>query len=70
MKALAFQDPFGRDRLEELSATYRRGLLDDVLPFWFPRSLDPEHGGFIFNRDRDGSLLDTDKGMWQHYWKW
>jgi len=44
---------------------YRDGLLSDTLPFWFPRCIDEEHGGFLLARDRDGSLLDDDKGMWQ-----
>ena len=44
---------------------YKEGLLNDTLPFWLPRSVDEEHGGFMMARDQDGSLLDTDKGMWQ-----
>jgi len=49
-----------------LLATYRDGLLNDTLPFWLPRAVDEEHGGFLLFRDRDGSLVDTDKGVWQH----
>ena len=52
-------------RQRDLLAVYRDGLLDDTLPFWWPRCVDEDHGGFMFARDRDGSLLDTDKGMWQ-----
>ena len=52
-------------RRNELSALYRDGLLEDTLPFWLPRCVDEEHGGFMIARDQDGSLLDTDKGMWQ-----
>ncbi|MCL4834690.1 MAG: AGE family epimerase/isomerase [Caldilineaceae bacterium] len=51
---------------KQLLATYRDGLLHDTLPFWLPRSVDEEYGGYLFFRDRDGSLLDTDKGVWQH----
>ena len=51
-------------RQRELLAVYRDGLLDDTLPFWWPRCVDDDHGGFLLARDRDGSLLDTDKGMW------
>ena len=53
-----------QDRVDELLATYRDGLLKTTLPFWFPRSVDETHGGFMFARDRDGSLLDTDKAVW------
>lgn len=43
---------------------YLRTLLDDILPFWFPRALDQEHGGFLHCFDADGSLVDTDKSIW------
>jgi N-acylglucosamine 2-epimerase len=43
---------------------YLRTLLDDVLPFWFPRALDQEHGGFLHCFDADGSLVDSDKSIW------
>jgi len=51
----------GRARL---LACYRDGLLDDTVRFWFPRSVDTEHGGFFSALDRDGTLLDTDKSVW------
>ncbi|MHC4404866.1 MAG: AGE family epimerase/isomerase [Planctomycetota bacterium] len=52
-------------RVDELIETYRGGLLDDTLPFWIEHSVDRQHGGFTVALDRDGSILDTDKGMWQ-----
>jgi N-acylglucosamine 2-epimerase len=52
------------ERADHLLAIYRDGLLNSTLPFWFPRSIDREHGGFMFSRDRDGTLLDTDKAIW------
>ena len=48
----------------QLLACYRDGLLADTLPFWFPRAVDREHGGFLHCFDRDGSLVDTDKSVW------
>ncbi len=50
--------------LQELQATYRDGLLDDTLPFWIRHCVDREHDGFMFCLDRDGTVIDTDKGMW------
>jgi N-acylglucosamine 2-epimerase len=50
--------------LSTLRNTYRDGLMDDTVPFWFPRAVDTEHGGFLHCFDRDGSLLDTDKSVW------
>jgi N-acylglucosamine 2-epimerase len=47
-----------------LCALYRDALLQDCLPFWFPRSLDREHGGFLHCLDRDGTVVDTDKSVW------
>jgi N-acylglucosamine 2-epimerase len=54
------------DRIDELCAVYRDGLLNDTLPFWIDHSVDALHGGFMFCLDRDGTVIDTDKGMWQH----
>ncbi len=49
----------------DLQNTYRDGLLHDTLPFWIKNSVDREFGGFTFMLNRDGSLMDTDKGVWQ-----
>lgn len=53
--------PEGRNALRE---TYRRGLLEDTVRFWFPRAVDTEHGGFLHCFDRDGTVVDTDKSVW------
>jgi N-acylglucosamine 2-epimerase len=50
--------------LEQLRDGYRNGLLDDTLKFWFPRCVDPEHGGYFTCLDRDGTVLDDDKSVW------
>jgi len=54
------------ERIDELIAVYRDGLLRDTLPFWIDHCVDRECGGFLFCLDRDGTVIDTDKGMWQH----
>jgi N-acylglucosamine 2-epimerase len=51
----------GRRRLQ---SEYRNGLLLDTVPFWFPRSIDNEYGGFLHCLDHDGTLVDTDKSVW------
>lgn len=43
---------------------YRDQLLNDTVPFWFPKSYDEKFGGYLLMCDRDGSLLDTDKSVW------
>jgi N-acylglucosamine 2-epimerase len=50
--------------LIELKEFYSNQLLNDTVPFWFPRSFDKEHGGFLLMRDADGSLIDDDKAVW------
>lgn len=50
--------------LQELSEFYKNQLINDTVPFWFPRSYDKEHGGFLLMRDQDGELIDTDKAVW------
>ncbi len=47
-----------------LKAFYEDQLLNDTVPFWFPRSFDKECGGFLLRRDADGSLIDDDKAVW------
>ena len=56
---------FPEQRHDELIRVYREGLLDDVMPFWIRNSVDREYGGFMMCLNRDGSLIDTDKGVWQ-----
>lgn len=51
--------------LAQLRETYRRGLLEDVVPFWMKHGVDRRYGGFMTCLDRDGTVIDTDKGVWQ-----
>lgn len=50
--------------LQNLKKFYRKQLLTDTIPFWFPRSVDLEYGGYLLMRDQDGSLIDDDKAVW------
>ncbi len=50
--------------LKAKQAFYKKQLLENTVPFWFPKSYDNEYGGFLLMRDRDGSLIDTDKAVW------
>ncbi|HEX6962144.1 MAG TPA: AGE family epimerase/isomerase, partial [Lacipirellula sp.] len=54
-----------RARIDELIAIYGDGLLNDTVPFWISHGVDHECGGIITSLNRDGSILDTDKGVWQ-----
>jgi N-acylglucosamine 2-epimerase len=55
---------YSQQDLIALQAFYKKQLLNDTVPFWFPRSFDKEHGGFLFMRDSDGELIDDDKAVW------
>lgn len=50
--------------IKELHQFYQKELLEDTLPFWFPRSIDQKYGGYLLMRDADGSLIDDDKAVW------
>ena len=50
--------------MDELISVYRDGLLEDTIPFWTRHSIDWEQGGFFTSLDRDGTIIDTDKGVW------
>ncbi|MCK5700475.1 MAG: AGE family epimerase/isomerase, partial [Cyclobacteriaceae bacterium] len=45
---------------------YKDGLLQNIIPFWLRHCIDTKHGGFMFAVDQDGTIIDTDKGVWQH----
>jgi len=51
--------------IKDYLTIYKEGLLNDIIPFWIEHSVDREFGGFMFCVDRDGSIIDTDKGVWQ-----
>lgn len=65
MVFVASMQKMNSQHIEKHLAVYRDGLLHDTLPFWIPQCVDREHGGFMTSLDRDGTLLDTDKGGWQ-----
>lgn len=52
-------------RRRQLRDIYREGLLHDTLPFWLRHSVDRRYGGFLTALDRDGTVIDTDKCLWQ-----
>lgn len=57
-------DGLDAQQLLALQNFYRQSLLEDVIPFWFPRSIDKKCGGYLHCFDADGTVLDTDKSVW------
>jgi len=53
------------ENIDNYIKIYKEGLLDNIIPFWMKHSIDMEDGGFLFCLDHDGSVVDTDKGVWQ-----
>lgn len=47
-----------------LADFYHQQLFADCVPFWFPRAVDVEQGGFFHGFDGDGSLVEDDKSVW------
>ncbi|MDN5199858.1 AGE family epimerase/isomerase [Fulvivirgaceae bacterium BMA10] len=56
---------FSKSFLEERITLYKQDLLNDIVPFWIKHAVDHEDGGFTFCLNRDGGIIDTDKGIWQ-----
>ncbi|MBT3383474.1 MAG: N-acylglucosamine 2-epimerase [Prolixibacteraceae bacterium] len=54
-----------KQTIQNYLETYKKGLLENIIPFWTKHSIDWEDGGFNFCLDRDGTVIDTDKGVWQ-----
>lgn len=50
--------------LENKRKFYHNQLVNDTIPFWFPKSYDHEDGGYLLMRDQDGTLIDSDKAVW------
>ncbi|MGI9139208.1 MAG: AGE family epimerase/isomerase, partial [Sediminibacterium sp.] len=57
---------YTRKELEDLKSFYANQLLNDTIPFWFPKSFDDVHGGFLLMRDGDGTFIDVVKAVWIH----
>jgi hypothetical protein len=55
---------YSKSELQDLYDFYSHQLVNDTVPYWFPRSFDNEYGGFLLMRDADGSLIDDDKAVW------
>lgn len=47
-----------------LGEFYRNTLLNEIVPFWFPRAYDETHPGLYHCFEADGSMADTDKNVW------
>jgi N-acylglucosamine 2-epimerase len=54
-----------KTQLKQTGEFYMDSLLNDVVPFWLEHGLDREHGGIMTGLNRDGSVIDSDKGCWQ-----
>lgn len=55
-----------REKLAPWRDTYRKGLVDDVLPFWLSHAMDWEQGGYQFYLTREGNIYNPDKPIWLH----
>lgn len=58
-------NPSRSNRMKPFADFYRDDLLNNVLPFWLEHAVDRQWGGVMASVDRDGTLVDTDKAIWQ-----
>ena len=49
---------------EELTAYYKKHILEEVMPFWDERCIDKIYGGYLTCFDRKGVLTDDRKYIW------
>ena len=57
----------------QLRAHYMTYLFDDFIPYFDTHVIDREYGDFLYNTDRDGTRISTDKGAWyggRGIWVW
>lgn len=45
-------------------ASYRKDLIENIMPFWMQHGLDRENGGVYTCLDRNGHLMDSTKSVW------
>lgn len=50
--------------LKTWAASYRKDLIENIMPFWMQHGLDRENGGVYTCLDRNGHLMDSTKSVW------
>ena len=50
--------------IEQCASQYHDDLINNIMPFWLEKGLDPVHGGVYTCLNRDGSLMDSTKSVW------
>ena len=55
---------YTNQELLSLRDFYSNQLLNNTLPFWFPKSMDVDFGGYLLMREKEGNLIDDDKAVW------
>jgi N-acylglucosamine 2-epimerase len=53
-----------QEQLLACKSSYRKNLLEDVIPFWETHSIDWQYGGYYTCLDQNGKVYDTDKFIW------
>ncbi len=53
-----------KEYIKSWAESYKKDLIENIMPFWMKYGLDRENGGVYTCVDRDGSLMDTTKSVW------
>ena len=53
-----------KEYIKSWAESYKKDLIENIMPFWMKYGLDRENGGVYTCVNRDGSLMDTTKSVW------
>lgn len=53
-----------KEYIKSWAESYKKDLIENIMPFWMEYGLDRENGGVYTCVNRDGSLMDTTKSVW------
>lgn len=47
--------PDEAERIANFKTRLEKILIENILPFWYPKTMDVEYGGFLINHDENGT---------------
>lgn len=53
-----------KNYFQNWAQSYKKDLIENILPFWIKNGLDTKNGGIYTCLDRKGALMDTTKSVW------
>lgn len=53
--SLSYAIPDEAQRIANFKTRLEKILLGNIIPFWYPKTMDVEYGGFLINHDENGT---------------